>query len=104
MRSWNRASFEFHTRPTKVKRRVLQRDLLLPAHHSRLRLLGACVVCGFCIALLYVWTTMMLVALVLNESMGRTFWVIVLGAAVVTSAVLYALASRQMARYREYVS
>jgi hypothetical protein len=104
MRSWDRASFEFHTRPTKPRRRLRQRDLLLPAHHSVLRLLGACAACGVCISLLYVWTPLMVVAIMLNRPLEPWFWIVVGTAAVLAAVVLFALSVRQMARYREYAS
>lgn len=102
MRSWDRASFEFNTRPTRVRRRLRQRDLLLPAHHNALRLFGSCAACGACIALLYVWTPLMVVAILINRPLEPWFWIAVVGAAVFASLVLFALAVRQMARYREY--
>jgi hypothetical protein len=104
MRSWDRASFEFHTRPTRVRRRIRQRDLLLPAHHSAVRLFGACAACGACIALLYVWTPLMVVAILLDHPLDPWFWLVVGAAAVVSAVVLFALSVRQMARYREYAT
>jgi hypothetical protein len=104
MRNWDRASFEFHTRPTRVRRRLRQRDLLLPAHHSTLRLLGACVACGVCISLLYVWAPLTMVAILLNHPLDPWFWIVVVTAAVVAAIVLFALSMRQMARYREYAT
>lgn len=104
MRSWDRASFELNTRPPKVRRRVRQRDLLLPAHHSSLKLLGACGVCGVCAALLYVWMPLLLVTIAVSRPIGSRIWLIVLGAAVLIGSVLYAFASRQMERYREYAA
>jgi hypothetical protein len=102
VRSWDRASFEFHTRPTRVGRRLRQRDLLLPAHHSVLRLFGACAACGVCISLLYVWTPLMVVAIVINRPLEPWFWIAVVSAAVLATLVLFALSVRQIARYREY--
>jgi hypothetical protein len=102
MRSWDRASFEFHTRPTRVRRRLRQRDLLLPAHHSTLRLFGACAACGACISLLYVWTPLMVVAILLNRPLDPWFWIVVVTAVFVAAIVLFVLSMRQMARYKEY--
>jgi hypothetical protein len=102
VRSWDRASFEFHTRPTKPRRRLRQRDLLLPAHHSVLRLFGACAISGACISLLYVWTPLMVVAIMLNNPLEPWFWIAVVTAAVLACVVLFALSLRQMTRYREY--
>ena len=104
MRSWDRASFELNTRPARVRRRVKQRDLLLPADHNPFRLLGACVVCGICASILYVWIPLLLVTIGLSRPIGPRIWLIVLAAAVLVSLVLYVFALRQMARYREWAA
>ena len=104
MRSWDRASFELNTRPPRVQRRVKQRDLLLPADHNPFRLLGACVVCGICASILYVWMPLLLVTIGLSRPIGPRIWLIVLGAAVLLSLVLYVFALKQMARYREWAT
>jgi hypothetical protein len=102
VRSWNRASFEFHTRPVRAPRRVRQRDVLLPAHHSSLRLLAACVACGLAISLLFAWVPLMLVAIMLDDPLEPWFWAIVAGVGMASTVGLFVLASRQMSRYREH--
>ena len=104
MRSWDRASFELNTRPARVPRRVKQRDLLLPADHNPFRLLGACVVCGVCASILYVWMPLLLVTIGLSRPIGPRIWLIVLAAAVLISVVLFVFAHKQMARYREWAA
>jgi type VI protein secretion system component VasK len=104
VRSWDRASFELNTRSPKARRRVRQRDLLLPADHNPLRLLGACVVCGVCASILYVWMPLLLVTIALSRPIGPRIWLIVLGAAVLVSVVLYTFALKQMERYREWAA
>jgi membrane protein YdbS with pleckstrin-like domain len=104
VRSWDRASFELNTRPSRVRRRVKQRDLLLPADHNPFRLLGACVVCGVCASILYVWMPLLLVTIGLSRPIGPRIWLIVLAAAVLVSLVLYVFALKQMARYREWAA
>lgn len=104
MRSWDRASFELNTRPPRVQRRVKQRDLLLPADHNPFRLLGACLVCGVCASILYVWLPLLLVTIGLSRPIGPRIWLIVLAAAVLVSLVLYVFALKQMARYREWAA
>jgi hypothetical protein len=78
--------------------------VLLPAHHSPLRLLAACVGCGVAIALLYAWVPLMVVAIVINDPLEPWFWGIVAGVGFVSTVVLFVIASRQMARYREYAA
>jgi hypothetical protein len=87
-----------------VRRRVRQRDLLLPANHNSLKLLGACFVCGICASLLYVWMPLMLVTIALSRPIGPRIWLIVAAVAVLAGAVLYAFALKQMGRYREWAA
>jgi polyferredoxin len=93
-----------NTAPVKRRRGITRRDLLLPAHHNRLKLLGACIVCGISVSILYVWLPLLLLTILFNTPIGRGILLIVLAAAIVASIVLFVFASRQMARYREYVT
>lgn len=104
MRSWDRASFEVNTAPARRRGGIRPRDVLLPAHHSRLKLFGACVVCGVAISILYVWLPLLVLSIAINKPIGPQIWLFVLTAAVVATTVLFILASRQMARYREYAT
>lgn len=104
MRSWNRASFEFNTRPIRPARRLRQRDLLLPAHHSGLKLFGACAGCGLAISLLYAWVPLMMVAILFHDPLGHWTWAVVGTVAVLSTVALFAIATRQMSRYREYAT
>jgi hypothetical protein len=104
VRSWDRASFELNTVSPKRRIRIRRRDLLLPANHSRLKLFGACVGCGVAASILYVWFPLVFWTIAFNRPIGPRVWLIVLIAAVVTSLALFVVASRQMARYREYAA
>jgi hypothetical protein len=104
VRSWDRASFEMNTASVKRRRGITRRDLLLPAHHSRLKLLGACIVCGISLSILYVWMPLLFLTILFNKPIGPEIWLIVLAGAIVASTVLFVLASRQMERYREYAT
>jgi nitrate/nitrite transporter NarK len=46
----------------------------------------------------------MVVTIALSRPIGPRIWLIVLAAAILIGAVLYAFASRQMERYREYAA
>lgn len=104
MRTWERASFQLNTISPRRRPKIRPRDLLLPAHHQPLKLLGACVGCGIAVSILYVWFPLVFFTIVLNKPIGPQIWLIVLAVAVVTSVVLFMLALRQMARYREYAT
>ena len=93
-----------NTAPVKRRRGITKRDLLLPAHHNRLKLLGACIACGVSASILYVWMPLLFVTILLNKPIGPEIWLIVLAGAIVASTVLFVFASRQMARYREYAT
>ena len=74
------------------------------AAHDPLKLLGACVVCGVCASILYVWMPLLLVTIGLSRPIGPRIWLIVLAVAVLVSVVLYVFALKQMARYREWAT
>jgi hypothetical protein len=78
--------------------------VLLPAHHSWLRLLAACGGCGLAISVLYAWVPLMAVSILLDDPLDPWFWRIVVGVGVISTVVLFAFASRQMSRYREYAA
>ncbi len=104
MRSWERASFQLNTISPRRRPKIRPRDVLLPAHHHPLKLLGACIVCGISVSILYAWFPMVFFSIAFNKSIGPQIWLIVLGVAVVTSVVLFVASLRQMARYREYAT
>jgi hypothetical protein len=104
VRSWDRASFELNTASLTRRGSIRPRDALLPAHHNRLKLFGACVACGISVSILYVWMPLLFLSILFNKSIGPQIWLIVLAAASIATTVLYVMASRQMARYREHVA
>ena len=61
-KGWNRASLEMKTHPLHPAPKVKQRDLLLPMYADRLVLLGACLVCGICFSVLWVYFPELVVA------------------------------------------
>jgi hypothetical protein len=87
-----------------VPRRLRQRDLLLPANHNGLKLFGACAGCGAAISMLYAWTPLMMVAILFDDPLGHWTWAVVGCVAVLSTLTLFVIATRQMARYREYVT
>lgn len=104
MRSWDRASFELNTATLTRRGSIRPRDALLPAHHNRLKLFAACVACGISVSILYVWMPLLFLSILVNKHIGPQIWLIVLAAACISTTVLYVMASRQMARYREHAA
>lgn len=102
MRGWNRASFEYHTRPTHPPRRMTQRDVLVPLNRDRLRLLATCTLCGACIALTHVYTTAFIIG-VMTHPLGKWLWISMLGVGVVSTLAIFAWSLRTERRYIEKV-
>lgn len=102
-KGWNRASFDFRVRPDKVVLDVSQQDLLVPSavDGGPFKLLGLCAACGIMISLLYVWTTLLALT-ILGVGVGRWFYPVVLGSAVLTTAGLYVFASWDFSRARRW--
>jgi len=102
-KGWDRASLDLNTRPDKVVRDISRDDLLVPTDvgDGRLRLAGLCAACGVMLALLWVWTALMLFSLT-DHGVGRWFYPIVGASAVVLSVALYVFASWDFERQREW--
>ena len=99
MRSWDRASFEFNTHPPKPKRRVTQRDFLVPLHRYRLKLLGVCATCGVCIAVTHVYTVAFMVGVMTNRSLGAWLWGSMLAVSLVSTVGLFVWSLRRERHY-----
>jgi hypothetical protein len=100
-KGWNRASLEMKTHPLHPSPKVTQRDLLLPLYADRLVLLGACLACGICIAILWVYFPVFLVEVMSDKSLGDWLWPLMGFVAATTGLLLFALASREQRRYVE---
>lgn len=100
MRSWNRASFEYHTHSPHPPRRVTQRDFLVPLYRDRLKLLAGCAFCGLAIAVLHVWTVMWIVSVMLNDPLVPWIWLAMAFVAALATVVLFHWA---LVRERYYV-
>ena len=83
-KGWDRASFEFRTRPVNVERDITSADLVAPRNGSLLVLTLGCIGCGLGLAFLFVFWPLMLVAL-LDVGVGR--WIL---PAVVASGLVFA--------------
>jgi hypothetical protein len=79
----------------RTRHKISQRDLLVPLSPSRLKLLGACLVCGLGLALLWGFFPLLMVAIMLNEKFGRWHWAGLAGFAAVVTAALFLYASAE---------
>jgi hypothetical protein len=100
-KGWDRPSLDFNVRPDKDVRDISRSDLLAPVGDGGLRLFGLCLACGAMISVLFVWTTLGMAA-VMGLISARWVYSIVVLAAVVSTLALYAFASHDFKRWREW--
>lgn len=102
-RFWRRASFDLRTHPNHPNPKVSQRDLLVPLYADRLKLFGACFVCGAGLSVLWVYVPLFLVAIMLNDDFGAWKWAAMGAFAAVTTVVLFLYASGKEEQYLESI-
>lgn len=103
MRSWDRASFAFRTRPIKVERDISRQDLLIPDSDSLLKLFAGCLACGAMISVLWGWFGLTLVTLFFGLGDGPWFWWVMLAIGVGSTAVLFAYAAWERTHDAEWL-
>jgi len=82
-------------------RKISQRDLLVPLDTNRLKLFGACSVCGAGLAVLWVYFPLLLVSLILNRPFSDWQWIGLGAFAAVVTVALFLYASAKEERYLE---
>jgi hypothetical protein len=60
-KGWDRLSLEVNTRPIRVERDIRREDLLAPSSESIGLLVGACLLCGVMLSVLYVFFPLLLI-------------------------------------------
>ena len=88
-KGWDRLSLEVNTRPVRVERDIRREDLLTPSSEGTVLLVGACLLCGVMLSVLYVFFPLLLVTFAGFDLGG---WLVgsVLVGAVVSAILLYA--------------
>ena len=56
-------------------KQVSQRDLLIPASRHRLKLLAACLFCGFGLSVLWFYFPMLMLSIAIDHSFGPWKWI-----------------------------
>jgi hypothetical protein len=87
-KGWDRISIRVNTHPLHRFPDVTRRDLLIPSGLDRLALLGACLVCGICLSIFWVY----LPAFLLTPFVGQLdgwLWGTMTVAALGSTVVLY---------------
>ncbi|TMK78360.1 MAG: hypothetical protein E6G45_06895 [Actinobacteria bacterium] len=87
------------THPLHRFPKMKQADLLLSAAADKLVLLGACLVCGLCISVLWVYFPTFIVNVMLDNSPGIWLWASMAAVAVGSGLLMFVIAVR---REREY--
>ena len=85
----------------RTRHKISQRDLLVPLSPNRLKLFGACSVCGAGLAVLWVYFPLLLVAIALNRPFGEWEWIGLGAFAAVVTVALFLYASAKEEEYLE---
>jgi hypothetical protein len=85
----------------RTRHKISQRDLLVPLSASRLKLLGACTVCGCGLSLLWVYFPILLVTIPLDAHIGLWLWGSMAAFASVATLALFLYASAKEDEYLE---
>jgi hypothetical protein len=88
----------------RTRHNISQRDLLVPVTPNRLRLFGACAVCGAGLSVLWIYFPVLLVTIPLNAHIGRWLWFAMAAFAAVATLVLFLYASAKDKEYLEEIS
>jgi hypothetical protein len=101
--SWDSPSLEMNTHPLHPFPDVDQRDLLVPSGLDRLILLTACLVCGACIAVLWVWFPAFIVSVMVNYQLGAWLWGSMLAVALGVGMLLFVIAAGHERHYPDEI-
>lgn len=100
-KGWGRASIKLNTKPDRLPKRIDQADLLIPTSGDRLVLLGACLVCGACISVLWGYFPLLLITIVGGVSFGAWLWSSLAAVALGSALVLFAIAVERERGYAD---
>ena len=98
---WNRLTLTARSHPLHPMPNVTQADLLLPAASDRLFLLGACLVCGICISVLWLYVPAFLITIVAGLGWGNWLWLSMTAVALASGLLIFAIASKKEHGYAE---
>jgi hypothetical protein len=78
-------------------KQVSQRDLLIPASRHRLKLLAACLFCGFGLTVLWFYFPMLVLSIAIDHDFGPWKWIVTGGltGAIGLTLYLYSAADEQ---------
>jgi hypothetical protein len=100
-KGWDRASLDMNTHPLHRFPDVTRRDLLIPSSFDHLALFAACLVCGVCLSVFWVYLPAFLITPFVGELDGW-LWAAMAVVAVTSAVVLYALGRAHEQRDAEW--
>jgi hypothetical protein len=100
-KGWDRASLEMKTHPLHPFPDVTRRDLLIPSSLDRLALFAACLVCGICLSVFWIYLPAFLITPFVGR-LGGWFWGAMVVTALAAALVLYAFGRVDEVRAAEW--
>jgi hypothetical protein len=100
-KGWDRASLDLNTHPLHPFPNVTRSDLMIPSAADRLALLAACLACGACIAVLWVYFPLFFIQIVADVELGAWVWISMVAAAAASGLLLFLYASAREQRYAD---
>ncbi|HEV8603338.1 MAG TPA: hypothetical protein VGQ68_08095 [Gaiellaceae bacterium] len=100
-KGWQRLSIKMRTHPLHPLPDIGQPDLLLPTGADRLLLLGACLVCGACLSVFWVYLPLFMVTVLADVSLGSWLWLSMGGMTLASGLLLFSLAVGRERKYPE---
>jgi hypothetical protein len=102
-RRYKRDLTEAQDRPARWSplrpKQVSQRDLLIPVSHHRLKLLAACLFCGFGLSVLWFYFPMLMLSIAINHEFGPWKWIATGGFAAFMGLTLYLYSAADEQKY-----
>src|SRR5215212_3441808 len=98
---WDRASIAANSRPIRSPERMSRPEVFIPQMPDGVVLLGACLVCGACISVLWIYIPAWIVAVMINTSFTPWIWLGMASATLATGLGLFFLAA---ARERDWAA
>jgi hypothetical protein len=88
----------------RTRHAISQRDLLVPTPGNRVKLFGACSVCGAGLAVLWIYFPLLLVSIAIDRPFGEWEWIALGAFAAVVAVLLFLYAAAKEAEYLEEIS
>jgi hypothetical protein len=102
-RRYKRDLTEAQDRPARWSplrpKQVSQRDLLIPASRHRLKLLAACLFCGFGLSVLWFYFPMLMLSIAIDREFGDWKWMATGGFAACLGLTLYLYSAADEQKY-----